>query len=425
MRKMFLSCLGVAAAAFALHFTQAEVRAGLFDQCSPCDEAAACDPCEQVSCASTGKWFINGHLDSGFWANAHGQRSSYDADARHGGFNNVSGNTGLLQNVQHTGYQINQLYISAGKSVDGTHGWSFGGTADFVYGTDARFVQADGFERNNGHDDTGWGTGDYYSAFAQAYFEAEYKRLNIKAGKFYAPFGSQAFKSTDTFFYSFAPTYGFVPATAGGVYGTYKFNDRLSAYGGWVQPDQFGETSDYNAYLGGVVLQLDKKRTAHYAFALGTNRVGADNATDFDVFVNSLVITTQETKRLRSVLDWSYIQIKGPATDGRVDHVWGMNNEWIYQYTNKLSFGLRLASVRGGGFPAYAIGGEDSGLGITNNQDWWTVSAGWKYDASKWLTIRSEIRYDVVDGQPVFNADEGNTPKDYQFSGGLSTIVKF
>ncbi|MDR3183396.1 MAG: porin [Planctomycetaceae bacterium] len=420
---MIVSCLGVAAAVLALQFTQAEVKAGLFDQCNPCDEAAACDPCEQVSCGSTGKWFVNGHVESGFWANAHGQRNAYDAatNGRHG-FDNASANTGLLQNVQNTGYQVNQVYVSAGKSVDGTHGWDLGGTVDFVWGTDARFVQSNGLERANGHDVEGWGTGDYYSAFAQAYFEAAYKKLNVKVGKFYAPFGSQPFKSTDSFFYSFAPTYGFVPATAGGAYATYTVSDKLSVYGGWVQPDQFGETKDDNAFLGGVIVKANKKRTFHYAFAKGENHYAANS---YDYFVNSLVLTTQETKRLRSVLDWSYSQTRVP---GNTDTIWGLNNEWIYQYTDKLSFGLRLASVRGGGYPAYSITGvaDDAYAGIGENTDWYTISAGWKYDANKWLTIRSEIRYDVVDGASAFNNGfEGNVPKDYQFSGGLSTIVKF
>ncbi|MDR3233024.1 MAG: porin [Planctomycetaceae bacterium] len=405
---MMLKCLGVAAAAFALQFTQAEVKAGLFDQCNPCDEVTACDPCEQVSCGTKGTWFVNGHIDSGFWANAHGQRNEYIAGVRHG-FNPVSANTGLLQNVQNTGYQVNQLYVSAGKTVDGTHGWDFGGTVDFVWGTDARFVQAAGLEKANGHDAEGWGTGDYYSAFAQAYFEAAYKKLNVKVGKFYAPFGSQAFKSTDTFFYSFAPTYGFVPATAGGAYATYTVSDKVTVYGGWVQPDQIGETKDDNAFLGGVVLKATNKRTLHYAFAAGENHVGGPGA-GVDYFVNSLVLNSQETKRLRSVLDWSYIQAK---IAGDTVSMWGINNEWIYQYTDKLSFGLRLACVRGGGYSSfYGV--------IADNQDWYTVSLGWKYDANKWLTIRSEIRYDEVEGSPVFSYD-----KDYQFSGGLSTIVKF
>jgi hypothetical protein len=196
-------------------------------------------------------------METGFFANAHGQKSTYDSPfplyllhtntfrfPSHGA-DAVSGNIELLQNTRLTGAQINQVYLSMGKSVDGRRGLDIGGTIDFTWGSDAYAVQSYGFEVTP-KDPRGWGTGDYFSAFAQVYVEAEYGRWNVKAGKFYLPAGSNHYKSTENFFYSWAstamPRFG-NPHTAGGVYTTFSVNKNLDLYGGWVMPEFFGENA--------------------------------------------------------------------------------------------------------------------------------------------------------------------------------------
>jgi hypothetical protein len=441
MKRFMFGCLGVTVAAFTLHFAQAEVKAGLFDHCTPCAEVADCNPCDQAACdpceavcgSKQSKWFVNGHLESGFWANEYGQKNYYRGSSgstagtvigtRHD-FIQESGNTAFLQNVNNTGYQLNQLYLSTGKSVDGSHGLDLGGTVDFVWGTDARFVQSNGLEKANGHDAEGWGTGDYYSAFAQAYFEAEYRKWNVKVGKFYAPFGSQSFKSTDNFFYSFAPTYGIVPATANGAYATYTVNSKLSVYSGWAQPDQWGETKDDNAFFGGAIYQATKKLNLHYAFAYGENHYPA-KTNEYDYFVNSLVVKYQISKKLSYVFDWSYFQTKVLGT-ARSSSIYGFNNELIYTLNSKWAVGLRFGSIRDGGFHSLGFTTGD------DDQDWYNVSLGANWTPTKWLTVKSELRYDNVDGRyNAFGQAKAvangwtDTYVDHQLSGGVSTVIKF
>lgn len=414
MRKFILGCLGVAAAAFALQAAPAEVSAGLFEECSPCaeildcepcDDAADCDPCDDVFCGKKSGWFFNGHIESGIWANEYGQNSVYSG-ARHGGFDTYSGNTGLMYNTQHTGYQLNQMYFSAGKSVDGSRGWDLGGTVDFTFGTDARFTQAAGMEYANGHDAYGWGTGDYYSSFAQAYFEAAYKKWNFKVGKFYAPFGSQSYKGVDNFFYSFTPAYGFLPSTATGAYATYTVNKKLSVFGGWVQPDQFGEDSDNNAFLGGLTWKPTKRLKLDYTLALGK-----DETYDIDYFVNAFVATYQITKKWEYVFDFSLTNREVPGYTSERDHIldYAFNNELIYRLNKKWAFGARYGYVNDKDYDWY----------------WHSISLGANWTPNQWLVVKPELRYDVTNSDWTFNAYPGSRPSDHQLSGGFSTIVKF
>ncbi|GHT35734.1 hypothetical protein FACS189427_05710 [Planctomycetales bacterium] len=488
MRKFWFGFLGTVAAAAALHFTQVSVNAGLFSDCSPCDPCkpvceTACDPCEPV-CGSKGKWFVTGHLEVGFWANEYGQKTWYDpADTtRHnlGAWrgNDPDGDAEFLYNTKTTGAQLNQLYISAGKSVDGRHGWDFGGTADFTFGTDASMVQATGLEIDPLRDKEGWGTGDYYSAFAQAYFEAEYKKWNIKAGKFYAPFGSEGYKSTDRFFYTLADTWGVVPATASGAYATYTVNKNLSVYGGWVKPDNFfrdSSTSRSNAFLGGANWQYGKLGLA-YALAFGEDSAadvdapfglsGLPHSSDFNYFVQSFVATYQVNKKLKYTFDWtlyndvykgSYANTPsyGSANLRNTNSKYAISQSLIYEYNKKWAFGARFGWSHEGSGEFYhdedpnAWDAGNYWYTKNNNSDRYDISLGANWTPRKWLLIKPEIRYDIVDNNqsdgvnhtvgpetPYKTSTRGvanyakpgtsnGTPKKDQLSGGVSAIVKF
>ena len=431
MRKTIFGCLGVAAVAFALQLTPANVQAAFFsacdpcnpcnevDFCNPCDDALNCDPCDAVCGPSLGKWFINGHMEAGFFANAHGHKSSYDqGTSRFGrGADFMSGNSDALMNTRLTGAQINQVYLSMGKRVDGRHGLDIGGTVDFTWGSDAYMVQAAGLERT-AKDPTGWGTGDYFAAFAQAYAEAEYGRWNFKAGKFFAPFGSSGYKSTDNFFYSWAPTAMISPHTGGGAYATYKVSDKLSVMGGWVMPEEIGHCEDNNFVLGGIVWTPSNRLNLRYAFAAGdecgflTEAIGGTPGDR--VFVHSLVTTSQLSRRLKYVFDWTLL-------DAEHFNAYGLNNEFIYQANKKWAFGTRFGMLHTNTFAAQIFGGED--YGIESGFEMYTVAIGANWTPNKWLTVKPELRYDWTD-RPVTRIFASGA-QDHQVSGGLSAVVKF
>jgi hypothetical protein len=443
MKKKLLGGLGVIAALFAMQFVQTETQAGLFDrlkpcaevgECNPCDEVAAadCDPCGDVDACYTkvkkSKWFVNGYLEAGFFANEYGQKNQYDTGTprEERALLPLSGNTGFLQNVAQTGGQLNQLYVSAGRAVDGKHGLDIGGTVDFTFGTDARFTQSAGFEYqldSSGDKIWQWGTGDYYSSFAQAFIEIAYKRWNVKIGKVTAPFGSNAYKSTERFFYSLADTYAMVPETALAAYATYTVNDRLSVYAGWAQPDQFGETSHDNAFLFGFNWQAGKRLNIAYALGSGTNDRYAD---DVDYFVQSLVATYKINSKLTYIFDWSLYNVNDRALNVDPQGIYGINTELIYQYNCRWAFGFRAGWGRD--INNYLYSAYAAPQGYDNK---YTFSLGANWTPRKWLTVKTELRYDKFEDSAAFNyyLDNG-TPrysdlKTDQLSGGVSVIVKF
>jgi len=416
MKKTIFGYLGAAAVAFVLQFAPANVQAhGFFNNCDPC-EPVACNPCEQVcdpcdpnGCAPVraGQWFLNGYMEAGFFANAHGSKSVYGMQDGIGdrGANATSGNTSHLQNTRLTGAQINQVYLSMGKAVDGRRGLDIGGTVDFTWGSDAYLVQAAGMERGTGRMNDRWGTGDYFAAFSQAYVELAYDRWNVIIGKFHAPFGIDSYKSTENFFYSWSPVNLINPIMGGGAYATYKVNDRLILIGGWVMPEEVGESSKNNAALGGFILNPTRNLNVRYAFAAGVNQY-ATAPNDIDYFVHSLTATTQLGKRLRYVFDWSYnhSKIQNPAILNTDQY--GLNNELIYQLNERWAFGTRFGMLH-----------------YDDNSEWCAVSLGANWTPNKWLTVKPEVRYDWTDkpATPLFNGG-ANT---YQVSGGMSAVVKF
>ncbi|MDR1478085.1 MAG: porin [Planctomycetaceae bacterium] len=445
MKKRLLGGLGVVVAVVAMQFVQTDTQASLFErlkpcaevgECNPCEEVAAtCDPCGEVDACNTkrkSKWFVNGYIETGFFANEYGQKTHYTSNRQYRdySYDPLSGNTDYLQNVNKTGGQLNQLYISTGRSVDGRHGLDIGGTVDFTFGTDARFVQSAGFEYQGtpAAKEWQWGTGDYYSAFAQAYFEIAYKKWNVKVGKVYAPFGSNSYKSTDRFFYSLADTYGMVPATALAAYATYNVSNNFSVYAGWAQPDQFGETSDDNAFLFGFDWAVGKKLTLSYALGKGTNDryKSLPGGAEVDYFVQSLVAKYKVSKKLTSIFDWSLLNnnYKG-AGYSFVDGIYGINTELIYQYNSRWAFGFRAGWGRD-------INGYLYQNVVNDHDNKYTFSLGANWTPRKWLTIKTELRYDKFEDSKDFNTtgDNGVTRpgaewKNDQLAGGVSAIVKF
>ena len=438
MKKTVFGCLGAAAVVLALQFTPANVHAaGLFGSCLPCDQVDPCDPCGDNGCnpcdavcgTKAGKWFLNGHVEAGFFANAHGNTNQYYPWSLVGRRNYVNpGNSArnwqlgqpYLQNTALTGGQINQVYLSMGKAVDGRRGLDIGGTVDFTWGSDAWKVQSKGMEYNAGHGapsdfsngGDSWGTGDYYAAFAQAYAEIAYKRWNVKIGKFTAPFGSNPYKSTENFFYSWSTSALIAPHTAGGAYATYKVSDSLSVLGGWAMPEEIGESSKHNDVIGGIIWDPTSRVNVFYAFAAGTNKYDPYGYVgEVDEFVHSLVVTTQMTKRVKYVFDWTLRNISQKGSYHSADYA--LNNEIIYQYNKKWAFGTRFGM----------LDSRSGSYGYHSEEELYTVGVGANWTPNKWLIVKPEVRYDwVKDATTLPFNDSTNS---YQLSGGLSAVVKF
>ena len=419
MKNTIFGILSAVTVVFASQFTQA----GLLDLCMPCDEVAVCNPCDGVDYCGpikAGKWFLNGHIEAGFFANGHGQKSSYTGAAERlgRGADDLSGNTHLLENTRLTGGQVNQIYLSLGRSVDGKRGLEIGGKIDATWGSDAYIVQAKGKEYASGHSAGRWGVDDYFGAIPQAYAEVAFKRWNVKAGQFYAPFGSETFKSTDRFFYSMDQASTFMPHVASGAYATYALSDTLSICSGWVVPGEFGESGKYNTVLGGLDWNPSKRMSFRYAFAAGTNTyANNDFGSNYNLFVHSLKAHYQLSKRLKYDFEWNLLNLNINDGGGNRHTVYAINHDIIYQHNRKWALGARFGMVYNDAddsadLPFYLPAG-----------DWLMVSLGANWTPNKWLTVKPEVRYDwMMDAAATPFNNETNT---YQVSGGLSAVVKF
>jgi hypothetical protein len=267
MKKAVLGCF----VAFVLQFTSAQCAE---IQCAEMD----CNPCEPICGVKAGKWFLYGHIEAGFFANAHGQKSLYAdgaGDSRGRNLVLYSGNTDWLGNARLTGAQVNQIYAAVGRKVDGRHGLDVGGKAAFTFGSDAHYVQTHGLERASNWEaysgSWNWGTGDYYAAFAEAYTEVAYKRLNVKVGKFEIPFGSNPDVSTERFFYTLDPAEAFfLHHIASGAYGTYNVGNGLEMFAGWVTPGEFFARSGVNYLLGGFSKNVSNRVNTHNLFLIAS-----------------------------------------------------------------------------------------------------------------------------------------------------------
>ncbi|MDR1924478.1 MAG: porin [Planctomycetaceae bacterium] len=435
-------CLGIAAVWVALQ--TGAVNAGIFGWgCDPCDpaevaceavvepcESVVCDPCEAIcKPAPKSKWAIYTVFQAGVFANEFGYKDNYAAVtniSKAGQYNILSGNTIALENVRQTSFQVNQFIIGGGRSIDPKHGWSFGGHFDFAFGTDAILLQSAGLEFAAGHGQNGlrsgtyagtgsWGSGDYYSSLAQLYFEAGYKNFNLKVGKFLSPLGSNSPVAPYRFFYTLPSAAGLYPLTQTGVLATWTVNKNLTVFGGWTNGIDTTDallrgatfdSSDNGAFLGGFNYQLNKRINLKYSALIGTDERDII-AGDTDYFVQSFIAAVKLSKRWDYTFEWTLNNVN---TTGVHHGGYGINQELIYKYSDKLSLGGRVEYTR-------YINGIATGV-LLQNEDHYNFSLGASWTPLKFLTVKPEIRYDKFD-TAVFNASQDKE----QFSGGLSFII--
>ena len=366
-------------------------------------------------------WNFGGHVESGLYVNRYGQKNSYtNRNDQNHGIHPWSGNTDLLLNVRQSDLQVNQGWVFLEKKLSKRCCWDIGGRVDYVWGTDARYLQSAGFENNAGHGH--WGTGDYYSAMAQMYAELGYGNLSVKIGKFLTPMGSDPIYSPDRFFYSLSKNFGALPVNHTGVLATLDVNRKLSVFGGWTQGyDEFFESSENNALLAGFEYDLNSCTTIGYSFLWGKDtyatRIG-NVGNDRDYFINALYLKRDLGCNWDYTFEWVLNNQNYDNGFGSWNDVsYGINNSLYYKINCNWSAGFRVEWMHANSDMLGGDGGDLYGLVLGAN---WTPC--------DWFTLKPEIRYDSVHGEPgAFNATKSNwtNQKGDQLAGGLSAIVRF
>lgn len=341
---------------------------------------------------------IGGSVTAGIWANSHGTTGGILKDTAADSWVSFgdAGNGEPLTTLQNTGVQLNAAEFWAEYTYYGCNGGFIGGRADVIFGTDARYYQS------YGGLDWLWGEGQYGVALAQAYGLIGYENLAVKIGKFYTPFYNEA----DEFFYSHGYSWNQVPMTHMGVMAEYQLGERVTLYGGWAKgwdtywgADDDSGSKDDSCGIFGILYNINDKISLAYYASIGTIYQGCDN------YTHSLVFNYLITDRFSYNFEFLYT-----SYDEGDEIVYGFNNIFLYDITEKIALGLRLEYERS------EITGDQPSEAFNA-----TCGISWKPMGEN-LSIRPEIRYDTMKGDiyPFKNGTDKN-----QLSGGIAVSYEF
>jgi hypothetical protein len=288
--------------------------------------------------------------------------------------------------------QLQQQWFYAEKVADGSEGLGFGARIDYVYGTDAPDTQAFGIPNN--HWDNSWdngrvpgnNNGGYGHALPQLYGEVAIGDLSVKVGHFFTIVGNEVVQATGNFFYSRQFTfYNAEPFTHTGALTTYKADDNLELYNGYVTGWDSGFRDNGDAYLGGFKYGLNDNWSAVFSTVQG--RFGEANAPIARERggLQSFILTGKLTDKLTyiSQTDVLYTQYQNQTT---ARNTFGNINYLIYQINDCWAFGQR--------FEWFNISGTNYLIqGTLRNADVYNYTAGVNYRANANLMFRPECRW--------------------------------
>lgn len=394
-----------------------------YDETSPSDEAAqpapapapaaACDngsSCD-TACDAMGGCGSSWGLDLGCCLGE--PFKLVDGDI--GGFT-VGGWTQLGYHTYNTPFNFNQhadrvnlqqQWLYAEKVADGSCGLGFGGRIDYLYGVDAQDTQAFGTQQSGW--DNPWDNGIYGHALPQAYVEAAYGDLSVKAGHFFTTIGYEVVAATGNFFYSHSYTmYNSEPFTHTGILTTYSLTEDTKIYNGYVMGWDSGFDDNGDAWLTGVSTNITDNVSFTYGLVLG--RFGARAANEAGE-MHSVIITSKLTDKLTHVFWTDYLDTDN-ATDRAVERqTFDLNNALLYSFNDCLAWGNR--------FEWYNV---ERGLGKVGpgHSDVYAFTTGLNIRPHSNLLFRPEVRWDW-DRDGLIGLDLGTSQTTF----GMDAIFTF
>jgi len=304
---------------------------------------------------------------------------------------NSNGNTNapVLFNDRVNEFTLDQLNFYIERAVD-TEGdsWDIGGRMDFMYGTDARFTQASGWD-----DKWNAGSSGYYDiAMPQLYVEVFApigNGITAKLGHFYTTIGNEVVTSPDNFFYSHAYTMLYAePFTHTGALFSYDIDDNFSVNGGTVIGwDNMTENAGAWSFLGGGSWTSDSQASSVTVQLISGE---ASDTEQSNRTMYSLVATHDFTDKLHYLFQHDF----GTQQDVNGDGVnwFGINQYVTYDINDELAIGVR----------AEWFNDVDSARVSNMGANYFAASIGVNYSPLPWFKVRPEIRYDWAD-ENVFN----------------------
>jgi hypothetical protein len=306
---------------------------------------------------------------------------------------------------------LNQFVLTLEQTLDpkAADRFDWGFKAQFLYGSDARYIHSVGIFDNIQHEIV---QPDVVEAWLILHTPIANTAggLDIKAGKFVTLEGAETIDPRANVFYSHSYIFNFgIPFSHTGVLTTFHPIKGLDLYAGMTRGVNTSATDNNSSagFHGGVgVTLLDGKLTA-----LATTHIGPENpGNNHDYrYLNTITLTWKATEKLTSITDLNYIYEESFDAKG-----YGIAQYFTYAINDWLTAGIRGEIWRDAdGFYVAQFASNDDFIHVTRGDntvlDPRTVGGGrTTYGALtvgvtikppvpkplEGLTIRPEIRYD-------------------------------
>lgn len=244
-------------------------------------------------------------------------------------------------------YQLNEVYLSAGKAVDTKgNGWDFGFRADMLYGTNYRWDTASGLE-------THINSGKFYGlALPQFYAEVGFNDLKVKLGHFISPVGFYTVGTYNNFFNTIPFTFQYgEPFTHTGFLANYQVTDKLNLGAGLIHGwDAFDSSfNKQGGYLG--TLSLSGENGDSFSFVQVVSHEPTRNAAKpFTERYFQTAVYTRPLKKISEKLTYiiqSDFGVQGDATPtGHTARWYGVNQYLYYKKNDIVSWGINAEWFR-------------------------------------------------------------------------------
>jgi Putative beta-barrel porin-2, OmpL-like. bbp2 len=335
---------------------------------------------------------------------------------------------------------LNQVVISAERTLASSgDDFDWGFKAQFLYGSDARYIHSLGLFDNIQHDIV---QADIPEAWIILHLPVPNSSggLDVKAGKFVTLEGAETIDPRTNVFYSHSYIFNFgIPLNHTGILTIFHPVKGLDLYAGVTRGVNTSITDNNSsaAFDGGIGLSLrDGALTA-----LATTHIGPENPdNNHDPrYLNDLVVTWKATPKFSTILEANFSEDESVPGTAKA---YGAAIYFTYAVNNWLTLGLREEVYRDEkGFFVGTFADNDDFIDIergkTNNLDprtffspgtfnEVTLGASFKVDLPKpltRLTIRPELRYDaaLTSGTTPF----ANRTSGHQFTAGIDAILEF
>jgi len=341
---------------------------------------------------------IRGHVEGSF---------TYNTDDPESDVNSLR-----VFDVDHNEIILNQASIKVTRT-GATDKFDVGGTMEWIYGGDARFIHANGLFDYHNNDasppDNQW---DLTQMFLTLNIPAFDKPLSLMLGKFVTPFGYETIDPETNLLYSHSFSFNFgIPFTHTGAMLTAPFGDLtagLAVVRGWDQASE--DNNGSVSYMGTLVFQKN-------SFKAAANVIAGPEATDDNSHWRVLgnVVVELKLDKVTIAADAIYGFESNAAPDGDEANWYGIVGYVGYKISDYVSVNGRAEWFRDND-------GVRVGLGKTNYYEGTlglTITPFAKHELLQNLVIRPEFRYDWSTRDVFDGGQEGS-----QMTAAIDVIVK-